>query len=130
MACPDSKLWNPNRQALTVIDAKVGIDLLCCWRVNLGESHEQKETDVSEDESGASCAGGSARGQTPEGGDPRPDQAAASRAGLQSKGFRLSGRNNEEAAADHARQQAGKLGDISKAHADKERDAVPFSLAK
>lgn len=44
------------------------------------------------------------------------------------EGFGLTGQTNEEAAAEHARQQAGEPGDITKAQADKERDAVPFSM--
>lgn len=44
------------------------------------------------------------------------------------EGFGLTGQTNEQAAAEYAQQQAGEQGDITKEQADKERDAVPFSM--
>lgn len=46
------------------------------------------------------------------------------------EGFSLDQQTNEEAAAQFAQQQAGESSDITKEQADKERDAVPFSLAQ
>ena len=44
------------------------------------------------------------------------------------EGFSLDQQTNEEAAAQFAQQQAGESSDITKEQADKERDAVPFSM--
>lgn len=44
------------------------------------------------------------------------------------EGFSLNQQTNEEAAAQFAQQQAGESSDITKEQADKERDAVPFSM--
>lgn len=94
----------------------------------IGENDEQ--THVAENEAGAG-QDSSATGEGAQAGrQDGQDAPGAGRTGPQSEGFGLTGQTNEEAAAEHARQQAGEPGDVTKAQADKERDAVPFSLAQ
>jgi len=92
----------------------------------IGASDE--ESNVTQDEAGAGQAGGATGEGAQAGRQDGQDAPGAGGTGPQSEGFGLTGQTNEEAAAEHARQQAGEPGDITKAQADKERDAVPFSM--
>ena len=94
----------------------------------IGENDEQ--THVAENEAGAGQAGSATGEGAQTGRQDGQDAPGAGRTGPQSEGFGLTGQTNEQAAAEFAQQQAGEPGDITKAQADKERDAVPFSLAQ
>lgn len=92
----------------------------------IGENDEQ--THVAENEAGAG-QDSSATGEGAQAGrQDGQDAPGAGRTGPQSEGFGLTGQTNEEAAAEYAQQQAGESSDITKEQADKERDAVPFSM--
>lgn len=89
-----------------------------------------EENDVTENETGAGQAGSASGEGAQAGREDGQDAPGAGRAGSQSQGFGLTGQTNEQAAAEYAQQQAEQPADITKAQADKERDAVPFSLSQ
>lgn len=73
-------------------------------------------------EEAAGVSAGEAQTAIPEGDGNGNGQAEGQ------EGFSLDQQTNEEAAAQFAQQQAGESSDITKEQADKERDAVPFSM--
>lgn len=89
-----------------------------------------EENDVTKNETGAGQAGSASGEGAQAGREDGQDAPGAGRAGSQSQGFGLTGQTNEQAAAEYAQQQAEQPADITKAQADKERDAVPFSLSQ
>lgn len=72
------------------------------------------------------AAGGSQEGGA--GGDGNGAQDAQARERGVEEGFNLASQTNEQAAEQFAQQQAGQDAEPTKAQADRERDAVPFSL--
>ena len=99
----------------------------------LGFTEDEINEQLTKDAEAAQAGRQAAEGRSQEGGAGRPGNRAqdeGARQGGQEAGLTLEGQTNAQAAEQFAQQQAGDPAEPTKEQADRERDAVPFSLSE